>query len=130
MYVAAGCLPTVLAPSRPRTGGSVPEQRRSTLPALVASKGLTECWRGAMAAKPSDWALMGIRCTSTGLAPADRSDGWIAEACGPSGACLTAEARSPEDALLALTVQLREEDLTTTLRGKSSRRGSWRKSRA
>jgi hypothetical protein len=28
--------------------------------APMASKGLTECWRGAMAAKPSDWTLRGV----------------------------------------------------------------------
>jgi hypothetical protein len=41
-------------------------------------------------------------------APEHRSDGWVAEACRPDGACERAEADSPEDALLALTVQLRE----------------------
>ena len=28
----------------------------------MASKGLTECWREAMAAKPSTWRLMGVVC--------------------------------------------------------------------
>ena len=28
----------------------------------MASKGLTECWRDAMAAKPSTWKLMGVAC--------------------------------------------------------------------
>jgi len=28
----------------------------------MASKGLTECWRDAMAAKPSNWRIMGVAC--------------------------------------------------------------------
>ena len=28
----------------------------------MASKGLAECWRDAMAAKPADWRLMGVAC--------------------------------------------------------------------
>ena len=28
----------------------------------MASKGLTDCWRDAMAAKPSTWRLMGVAC--------------------------------------------------------------------
>jgi hypothetical protein len=74
----------------------------------MASKDLSACWRGAMAAKPPSWRPMGVTCASTGLAPEHRSDGWVAEACRPDGACERAEADSPEDALLALTVQLRE----------------------
>lgn len=28
----------------------------------MAPEGLTEAWRGAMAAKPSDWTLRGVVC--------------------------------------------------------------------
>ena len=28
----------------------------------MAANGLNECWRGAAAAKPSDWRLMGVVC--------------------------------------------------------------------
>ena len=39
----------------------------------MAGKGLTEAWRGAMAAKPSDWALRGIVCGPREIDPAIRS---------------------------------------------------------
>ena len=73
----------------------------------MAARGLTESWNGAMAAKPSDWRMMGLRCASTGLRPDQRSDDWIAEACGPTGECIEVRAGSPHDALRLLTVQLR-----------------------
>ena len=73
----------------------------------MASKGLTELWNAAIAAKPSDWMLMGVTCASTGLAPQQRSERWVAQACRSDGECLRSEADSPQDALAALTVKLR-----------------------
>jgi hypothetical protein len=61
----------------------------------------------ADAAKPPDWELMGLRCMSSGMAPASRSDRWLAEACGPQDGCVKVESHSAEDALQQLTSQLR-----------------------
>ena len=60
----------------------------------MASKGLTECWRGAEAAKPSTWNLMGV-------ARGPR------EARGPKGERLEGRGTGPQDALLELTVRLK-----------------------
>ena len=68
---------------------------------------LTELWRMADAAKPDNWELMGLRCTSSGLAPAARSDRWLAEACGPADGCVRVESHTAEDALQQLTGRLR-----------------------
>jgi hypothetical protein len=62
----------------------------------------------ADAAKPLGWELMGLRCTSIGLAPAVRTDRWLAEACGPADGCVRVESHSAEDALQQLTTQLRD----------------------
>ena len=79
--------------------------RRLTL-APMAGKGLTECWRGAMAAKPSDWTLRGVVCGLREVDPAIRSSAWVAWAIGPIRERLQGEGDSPHDALVALTVQL------------------------
>jgi hypothetical protein len=73
----------------------------------MASKGLTECWRNAYAAKPSDWALRGVVCGPREADPAIRNPGWVAWATGPKGERLQGAGDSPHDALNALTVQLR-----------------------
>jgi len=73
-----------------------------------ASKGLTECWRDAMAAKPSDWRLMGVVCGPREIDPKIRTEGeWCAWARGPDRERLEGRGTGPHDALLALTVQLR-----------------------
>jgi hypothetical protein len=69
---------------------------------------LTVLWHMADAAKPDGWELMGLRCTSTGLATAARSDRWLAEACGPADGCVRIESHSAEDALQQLTTRLRD----------------------
>ncbi len=71
----------------------------------MASKGLTEAWNAAQAATPAGWHLEGLCCTSTGLAPDQRGDRWLAEACGPDSTCLKVEEGHPHDALYSLTVQ-------------------------
>jgi hypothetical protein len=68
---------------------------------------LTEAWIATEASLPPGWRLEGLRCTSTGLAPDQRDDRWRAEACGPEGACVKAEGDQPEQALAALTDELR-----------------------
>ncbi len=74
---------------------------------FMASKGLTECWRGAMAAKPSDWRLMGVVCGPREVDPKIRSsEEWCAWARGPKGERLEGRGSGPQDALLELTVRL------------------------
>lgn len=68
---------------------------------------LTDYWNRADAAKPLGWRLEGLRCASTGLVPEQRSDRWLAEACGPQGECLKREAGSAQDALISLTEELK-----------------------
>jgi hypothetical protein len=63
---------------------------------------LADVWKATEAALPGGWRLEGLRCTSTGLAPDQRGDRWVAEACGPSGACVKVESGQPEDALADL----------------------------
>ena len=76
----------------------------------VANKGLTECWRDAMAAKPSTWKLMGVACGPREVDPNIHSAGeWCAWARGPAGERLEGRGTGPHDALLALTVELKEQ---------------------
>lgn len=75
----------------------------------MASKGLTECWRNAYAAKPSTWRLMGVVCGPREVDPSIRSaDEWCAWARGPDKERLEGRGSSPEDALQTLTAKLRE----------------------
>jgi len=74
----------------------------------MASKGLTKCWREAMAAKPSDWELRGVVLGPREADPAIRGPRWAAWAVGPNGERLQAEADSPHDALTTLALRLRE----------------------
>lgn len=68
---------------------------------------MTDLWWAAHTALPPGWALQGLRCGSTGLQPAQRSDSWVAEACGPDGGCVRIEAALPDHALGELAVRLR-----------------------
>ena len=75
----------------------------------VAAKGLTECWRDAWAAKPSDWRLMGVVCGPREVDPSIHSaEELCAWAKGPKGERLEGRGSGPHDALLALTVKLKE----------------------
>ena len=62
----------------------------------------------ADSAMPQGWELMGLRCTSSGMAADARSDRWLAEACGPADGCVRVESHSAEDALQQLTTRLRD----------------------
>jgi hypothetical protein len=64
--------------------------------------GVDELYRAASVALPPGWHLNGLRCASTGLGEAQRSDRWVAEACGPVGACEVIERDLPADALREL----------------------------
>lgn len=69
---------------------------------------LTEAWNEATAAAPASWHVEGLRCTSRGLAPELRGDRWLAEACGPDGACIVIEDGHPDAALRRLAEDLRK----------------------
>lgn len=66
------------------------------------TEALVRAWTAAAVALPRGWTLDGIRCTSTGLAPADRGDRWRAVALGPGGVTVEAAADAPEGALREL----------------------------
>jgi len=68
---------------------------------------ITDRWQEAEAALPPSWELQGLRCASTGLQPAQRSELWVAEACGPAGGCARIENASPDQALSELAQRLR-----------------------
>ena len=72
--------------------------------------GIADLYRRAEDALPIGWRLNGLQCASTGLAIDLRSRRWVAEACGPNEECLRLDRETPEGALLALTVHLRELD--------------------
>ena len=68
----------------------------------------TQCWRDAMAPKPSDWTLRGVVNGPREVDPAVRlADEWCAWARGPNKERIEGRGPSPQDALLALTVELR-----------------------
>lgn len=73
----------------------------------MASKGLTEVWNGAMAAKPSEWELRGVVLGPHDAEPVIRGKSWIAWATGPGGQSAVGTGDSPHEALTALTVALR-----------------------
>ncbi len=74
----------------------------------MASKGLTEVWRDAEAAKPSDWRLMGVVRGPREIDPKIRTEGeWCAWARGPRGERLEGRGTGPHDALFQLTVHLK-----------------------
>lgn len=63
---------------------------------------------------PAGWILQGLRCTSDGLRPEQRRDGWLVEACGPEGGCVKIAADSPAEALLALSSAVRRSHVEPT----------------
>ena len=73
---------------------------------MAESGDLVSAWAAAETALPSGWRLDGLRCTSTGLDAAQRSDGWRAVAIGPDGEEIVTDADDPADALLKLAVQV------------------------
>ena len=46
---------------------------------------LSEAWKAAQERLAEGWTLDSLRCASTGLEPAARSDDWVAVAVGPDG---------------------------------------------
>lgn len=74
----------------------------------MAAKGLTEAWRGAEAAEPSDWMIRGFVLGPREVDPRIDGPRWAAWAVGPNGERLQAEGESPHDALNTLALRLRE----------------------
>ena len=75
----------------------------------MAANGLNECWRGAAAAKPSDWRLMGVVCGPRETDPNIRgADDWCTWPRAPKGERAEGRGPSPEDASQTLTVHLQE----------------------
>ena len=73
----------------------------------MAAKGLTETWNETMAALPSDWELRGLVRGPRQVDPLVHGAQWMAWATGPKGERASGNGDSPQDALLALTVELR-----------------------
>jgi hypothetical protein len=73
----------------------------------LEQSGLNRAWIEAPAALPLEWRLEGLTCTSTGLAPEQRSDRWRAWAAGPDGQTIEGEGDGPIAALNALARELR-----------------------
>ena len=59
-------------------------------------------WARVQAALPDGWTVDSLRCASTGLAPEERSDDWIAIALGPDGEEQASQAPHPVAALEGL----------------------------
>ena len=75
----------------------------------MASKGIAEAWRGAHAAKPSDWRLMGVACGQREVDPGrPQPRGMVRLERGPNGKREEDRGSSPEDALMALTLRLQD----------------------
>ena len=83
-------------------------------------QGLGALWAATQARLPEGWSLDALRCASTGLAPAERSDDWVAVAIGPAGETRSARAQAPDEALEALAVRLESEGFAP---GESARPG-------
>lgn len=56
-------------------------------------------WNDVQAQLPGGWSVDSLRCASTGLTAAQRSEDWIAIALAPDGAERAARAATPEAAL-------------------------------
>ena len=74
----------------------------------MAAKGLTEAWRGAEAAKASDWTIRGVVLGLREVDPRVSGPRW---AVGPSGERLQPQGESPHDALNTLALRLRDLEL-------------------
>lgn len=64
---------------------------------------MDSAWLSAEAAMPIGWRMDSLRCASTGLAPEQRSDAWVAVAAGPHGEKVEAQGIEPVAALTALS---------------------------
>ena len=70
---------------------------------------MTDAWNDAWAATPSDWRLMGVACGPGEVDPKVHSaEEWCAWARGPNKERLEGRGTGSQDALLELTVKLKE----------------------
>jgi hypothetical protein len=67
---------------------------------------LLAAWRATEATLPAGWRIEALRCASTGLDPASRSDDWVAAAAGPAGARVERRSASAVTALAELAEAL------------------------
>ena len=74
----------------------------------MASKGSSEAWRGAEAAKPSDWSIRGVVLGPREVDPRISGPRWAVWAVGPNGERIQAEAESPHEPLNTLALRLRD----------------------
>ena len=74
----------------------------------LGRSGLNRAWIEAEAALPLGWHLDSLRCASTGLAPEQRSDRWLALATGPKGETIEGEGDGPIGALGTLARRLEQ----------------------
>ena len=72
----------------------------------MEGEALATVWRQAQDRLPAGWSLDGLRCASTGLAPEQRSDDWIAVAVNGDGEERQYRASDPADALIGLADSL------------------------
>jgi hypothetical protein len=77
---------------------------------MTESEQLTGAWMDTEAHLPEGWTLGGLRCASTGLDPAERSDDWIAVAVGPDQEERRARAADPIEALAELASSFEQDD--------------------
>jgi hypothetical protein len=72
---------------------------------------LNALWVAVEARLPEGWSIDGLRCASTGLAEAERSDDWVAVATGPDGEERSARAGAPDEALEALAAKVESAEV-------------------
>lgn len=73
----------------------------------MTSDRFTLAWAAVQNAMPAGWRLDSVRCASTGLDAAQRSDRWRAIADGPGAAIEEVEAADPVAALTLLIEHVR-----------------------
>lgn len=75
---------------------------------MPTGKNLTEAWREAAAAEPSDWTIHGVVRGPRVADPAIEDERWVAWARGPGDdPPVEGSGDSPEDALLSLANALK-----------------------
>ena len=74
------------------------------------TKELGVVWADTQAALPPNWQLDGLRCASTGLAPDQRSEEWVAVAVGPDRQERRFQAEDPSMALEGLARSVGRQD--------------------
>jgi hypothetical protein len=63
---------------------------------------VAQAWHATQARLPDGWSVDSLRCASSGLDAAGRSDDWVAVAVGPDGKERRSRASDPVEALQRL----------------------------